>query len=1250
MRIGGLDIELWAQRRDAQAVLPELVRRLVLATAPRTTQVTFRSDEGVQVPGWDGVVENTEATPFVPEGTSGWELTVSEGTKRKAQTDYDKRSKAPDGLRPEDTTFVFITAHRWPQKAKWAQERKAEGRWRDVRVYDADDLATWLSQASAVESWFARLVGKRPPGTVDLDGLWEAWSHETWPPISEELIMAGRADACSRVRDWLCGSEAMLRIRAETREEVIAFFSAVARSLEETIRQRTLALAVVVRTDDALGDLALRHPPLILVLDLDSPDTGPAVRRGHRVILPLGRETAAGTDVLDLPPPDAQEVARVLERDGLPEDRARQLGILARRSVAALRRKLAVAPEAQHPAWATPEVGSELAPIILAGSWDGAREGDREALVELPGGRSYEELERRLVSLSERPDPPLRRVGEVWYVTAPEDAWQLLARYLTWDALERFQRVATKVLSSPDPRFELPPDGRYMAAVLRKTPRYSEHIVRGLAGTLAVMAKSAGSSQVAGMRPNDVVRAVVCDVLEKANGDWRAWATLSSFAVLQILAEAAPDEFLAAVERGLQGDDPVLSRLFTDQRSGIFASSPHPGLLWALEVLAWSPDHLTHVVILLGGLATVDPGGTLANRPQNTLREIFLPWYPQTAAPAARRLEALDCLRRRNPDVAWDLMVGLLPQGHDVQHPTARPRYRTWAPGEKPRVTEAEYWTFVSAIVSRLLEDAGRSGPRWAQVIEAVPNLSPQLRRKVVERLREIAAPSTSEKDRASIWHALRRLVSRHRSYRDAEWALPDTDIDELANLMAPFQPLDPRDRFGWLFGHRPELPQGLSASWDARRAEVGRQRIEALREVHAAGGLKAVFELTRGIKMPLELGRSLGALEMTASEEGEVLRHLASPDSALADLARGFAVARVTKRGPGWARERLTTAGAAWSPAQQAECLLALPAEPTTWDLAASLGAEAERRYWTRLLPYGIDEGHAERAMRAFIEHGNAVAAIHLAADWAAAPGPLLAEALERYLHTAGSTPFDASLGYRIGELLDRLQAASDVDRDRVAPLEWAYLPLLRFDRAPKVLHERLARDPEFFVELVSLVFRGEGEAPRNLAKHEEARARRAFELLQSWRTCPGERDGGDIDRDALFEWVEGARRLLQGARRGAIGDEMIGQVLSGSPSGPDGAWPHPAVRDLIEELASDDLERGIGVGLRNSRGAVTKTLDEGGAQERALADQYDKDAAAVAGRWPRTAALLRRMAESYRADAAREDERAQGRGELEE
>jgi hypothetical protein len=123
------------------------------------------------------------------------------------------------------------------------------------------------------------------------------------------------------------------------------------------------------------------------------------------------------------------------------------------------------------------------------------------------------------------------------------------------------------------------------------------------------------------------------------------------------------------------------------------------------------------------------------------------------------------------------------------------------------------------------------------------------------------------------------------------------------------------------------------------------------------------------------------------------------------------------------------------------------------------------------------------------------------------------------------------------------------------------------------------------------------------------------------------------------LTEWVHRARAACAAIDRTGIGDEQLGEILSGSPNGPDGAWPHPSVRDLIESLANCDIERGLEVGVMNSRGVVCRDPGEGGVQERQLVERYTGFAIAVADKWPRTAAMLRRIADRYRRDAARED-----------
>ena len=86
------DLEHWSDRYDAAAKLPLLVRRLVLA-ARGVTNVSFRTEAGVRLGGWDGFCEGTEPNLYVAVGPEGWEFSVQkDGIAAKATDDFNKRA------------------------------------------------------------------------------------------------------------------------------------------------------------------------------------------------------------------------------------------------------------------------------------------------------------------------------------------------------------------------------------------------------------------------------------------------------------------------------------------------------------------------------------------------------------------------------------------------------------------------------------------------------------------------------------------------------------------------------------------------------------------------------------------------------------------------------------------------------------------------------------------------------------------------------------------------------------------------------------------------------------------------------------------------------------------------------------------------------------------------------------------------------------------------------------------------------
>jgi hypothetical protein len=158
------------------------------------------------------------------------------------------------------------------------------------------------------------------------------------------------------------------------------------------------------------------------------------------------------------------------------------------------------------------------------------------------------------------------------------------------------------------------------------------------------------------------------------------WASLNH--LLPLLAEAAPREFLDAVEHALNSEPRPFDTLFAQEGSGITGGNYITGLLWALETLAWDAEYLTRVVIILGDLAAQDPDGNWVNRPLNSLTEMLLPWLPQTCAPLPKRRVAVETLLQEHREVAWKLLLNLLPRAYQTSSHSRKPAWREMLPDD----------------------------------------------------------------------------------------------------------------------------------------------------------------------------------------------------------------------------------------------------------------------------------------------------------------------------------------------------------------------------------------------------------------------------------------------------------------------------------------------------------------------------------------------------------------------------------------
>lgn len=1255
------DLEMWATRRDAQAAFPQLVRRLVTASARDLSRISVRAGEGIGLPGWDGVVEAASWSAFVPEGMSVWEMGVGE-PQAKAQSDYRKRTDAPGNVKPATTTFVFVSLRRWAGKDDWVQRRKAEGIWQDVRVIDADDIETWLETAPAVHAWLSALLGKDPWEAESLERWWTEWSEATRPAFPPAIPLSGRDADVSRLLTLLAEPGGSTSVVADSRDEALAFLAAALADVPQRLDR-----ALIVRTPAAWRRLSKWSTPLILIPTFERPPVAVAVQAGHHVIMPLGRE-ATNSGGRELARLRRVGIESALLGLGLPRDRASDLATLGRRSLFALRRTLAVNPDADRPDWAAPEHARSIALAVLAGSWNDASPGDREAVSAI-AGRPYDAFVQDLSRWANASNPPVRRVGDVWLVAAKADTWTLTASALTSDDLDRFRAAAIAVVGGDDPALDLPPEQRVTASLVGKQRAHSGVLVRALADTLALMAASDPDvSLVGGRRGETEAIVVIRTVLEAANGDptGRLWHAVSS--VLPLLAEAAPDAFLRAVEAGARdADGPVLT-LFQDDSGLLSSSSPHPSLLWALETLAWNPEYLPRAARALATLTRLAPPVKILNRPLNSLRSILVLWSNGTAASLDERVRVLDRIYRHEPDVGWALALTLIPSGSDTTSPPASATYRDWKPDDADDGIRADDLDLaLDGVVQRACTYAGVDGARWAALLNRVASSVYPARDGVITALESVDPDALTPDGRRALYRTLRDITGKHQRYPGARWAMPKESTARLRALVPAFEPTDAANRHAWLFdqGAIDAFVKSDEEGYGERQKRLAEAQDAALAEILEEISIEDLVAWTDRLSNADFSSRHVGySLARVRPDAPSALALLASTDETARRIGSNYVWLTAQSNGLEWAEAVLAGEASAWDMETVSRFLRSLPVSPDVWRIVDAQGPDVVRDYWRAMHPFALPSDGEEglEAARRLVAAGRPREALDVFrnmgySDPEAVPLDLLADTLEAAIETEDG-PFDGTTAQGIGEHLDRLDAAG-FDADRLARLEWAYLPLFRFEhRSSGVLHRALASEPEFFVRILSYVFRARGEEPVELTDGEQNRAQNAYALLDSWKTVPGQKDDGTIDPDELEDWLEDARRLLGEANRTEIGEQYIGRVMRWGPdakpapnddvepqaSDPDAPpplvdWPSEPIRNAIEAVSSDDLETGFELEVRNSRGVTSRGMTEGGAQERVLSRLYRQRASYVSASHPRTSAMLKRIAESYDRDAERND-----------
>ncbi len=1245
------DLRKWADTRDCQESLPHLIRKLIRATTSSIKNIKFPSGDNVLIGGWDGVLEVTEETEYIPVGRSVWEFGSNAVVKRKADSDYTKRTENPLGCDPSDTTYVFVTPRLWTKADNWVAEKKGDNVWKDIKVINAETLEEWLEITPSVASWFAiKHLSKYPQGVQSAEDFWEEWAAGPSFNLNADILLGGRTAQVEKLIGQTTSAK-VVEVQGASREEALAFVISCFLASEER-KEDFFSRSLIVDSLDVFRQVSVQNHSLYLIPRFeDEGVVNRAIASGHTVIIPVGADVPRGSnEQITLPRIARDPFVESLVDGGFSKEQAEKYSKESARNITILRRQLEFVRSV--PQWANSEMVRDIFPALIVGRWDESFQSDKDIVASV-AGENYGAYKIKLNRWLHTSDSPFIKIGTTWRLASPLDAWTNASRNLVSGDFDLLRSSFLEILSEINPAFELEPGERYMASLYGKERKYSEWIREGVTQSLILISLYGDELK---LDLPTTAKAWVDNLARRVldSNDLLVWRSIRG--VLPLLSEASPDAFLEAVENNISQSDSAVVSLFDEEPGLMNSISYHSDLLWALESLAWFPEYLPRTAIVLAELSAVDPGGSTVNRPINSLSEIFKTWHYQTLADFEQRMSVLRLLIRKQPEIARKLLLRMIPINHESAMPTHQMRWRMFDVISRLIYTYEEIWKTHSAVIEMLISHFEASEEKLVDLvnISSKVEIRPQDREKILVYVD--SAVEQIDHSQNILWHSVRKILSEHRSYPDAQWSLPKTTLDRYQQIYDKLNPSDLIQKIIWMFDEEwPSLSEGIDyrKRWEEGRGIIDQARTDGLKKVYEHYGVEKIIELSQTVKEPYTLGTTLGCLVNDESEILLISQEIRREDD-LPRFAHGFINQMVDTYNQNWTfqmYDKLKKSG--MSATALAHLFIPVSQSEEIWNFISTTDEQTEVGYWKKVIPHFYRLSIEEKivGLQYLLEHRRYVSAIRESRAYVKElPSSLLASVLE--LGATEHAEEDIRISeYELQQIFEEIHARDDIDLQQLMKIEWLYLPILArsvsFSK-PELLHKGLSTTPTFFIDVLKAVYQ-----PRNEKLLEEEknalsvellsnRAMQAHQLLNSWKKIPGADNEGNLHVDYLTDWITEVRQLAREVYRLEVADRQIGRVLAQYPENTK-PWPPEPICVIIENINTKELKEEFSVATTNKRSFSVRGPYDGGEHERGLARYFSELSELLSTSYPIVSRILSEISAGYTERARREDEEAE-------
>ncbi len=1242
--ITSTDIKQWADTRDAQSVLPELVTRLIRATTSNITQIRFPSGDAVHLTGWDGILESSERIYNIESGLSLWECGTNADTKNKANEDYDKRTNDSLGFEKQSATYVFVTPRIWDGAGKWVQEKIDTHVWKKVVVLTAVELEDWLSLCPAVALWFSEQLHHRPFNKVrSIDTFWKKWATGPKIVLSPDILLGGREKEQEKIYQNLQQPSVFI-IQSMAQEESSAF--AVACILRHTQAAELKDRCLVVEDEDILERLIEEYDNLIFIANVGNKNHIYATQKGHRIIYATSTaDVPKVNELICLPEINREKFIEALKASGIQGEYADQLSKETVRNITILRRQLKF--DLTRPEWAKPENIRDLIPAILAGRWHDRKDGDKEMIAKL-AGESYNKYSAKLQRWLNSNDTPLVTIDGAWRIISPYEAFWYACNYISTDDFSNYAEVLNQIAVDNDPDAA----EKLVSTSLRfweNKQCYSGWLKEGIFQSAILISLISESTALQTPQQGKVwVDTLIRDILNCSTIEW--W--YSNKHALHLIAEAAPRCYVDYIKNDLTKDDSIIRRLFTPKSDTVNIFGPgenYTEVLRSLNMLLWEPELLLPVSQILLELSSIKNKLNTTDKPIDSLQMTYTIWYPQTYATLEQRLEILTGLSKKYPNQIFKLCISLLNRlEHSVVFPNLTMRWRKFGQA-RPQATSNDIIFTINRICRLVIDICDLSEEQVCGILEIAEQLSVGEANRML-LFNYIREHKTHFIGNYPITNQIRHTVYQHKSYSDAQWALSPDEISKWECLLQDLETKDPIQKHRWMF-----QDFCLESLEIARKAldyqiiykEELRIRSAALREIYDAHGIAGIYEFAQIAECPLIVGDTYTHI-CQQNDFKEISNIVKTASNPLLLFAKGFFARYVDRFGIQKFIDEIKSLKINEFEEGIRLALSSIRTSKTVWQYVETLPKGTKSYYWEHA-PIGSYENTEDNIflinkLNSVCRYDRSIHIIYHTLKFQSIPSQLIVDTILQML----SQPPANSIGYHyeLAEIIIALDKRTDVDTEQLFLIEFIFYSLLKhYDHSANIrLIDELMTYPQSMMKLLNCMCFSSDPAKREVelkkaTPNGETFARLAFDILWSLRRTPCVDKNNTIDENGLKNYIQEVRELGKKAHKLQYIDSTIGELLANYPEIEE--YPPKAICEIIEDLNNPNVNRGFRMRIFNKRGVTVRPAGEGGNLEKAESLKYKRYADKVRFSYPVIAGIFDNLSAEYQDISIKEDKR---------